>query len=111
RGQGGDGPAGGKVLCRGHHPNRENAPHGARSQSPIDSTEPGAAPAQPGADRLESAVAQRDPPAQIGGGIPQKERATLQPVAGAITADAGTIAAALPPAPVGPGGRAQDDQP
>ena len=32
-------------------------------------------------------------------------------VAGAIAAHAGTIAAAVPPASVGPGGRAQDDQP
>src|SRR5208282_5158178 len=64
-----------------------------------------------GPGRLEPTVETGNPPAQGYGAIPSEKRTTLRPVVGAIAADAGTIAASDAPAPVGTGGRTQEDQP
>src|SRR5439155_18360789 len=79
-------------------------------QRPPGSTAPEAAPAQRGAGHLQSAVETGNRPAQVGGGFPQEKRAALRPVVGAVASDAGSFAAALPPASLGAGGRTQEDQ-
>ncbi len=61
--------------------------------------------------RLEPTVETGNPPAQGRGGIPSQKRKTLWPVARAVAANAGTVAASDPPTPVGAGGRTQEDQP
>ncbi len=68
-------------------------------------------PAQRGTGGFQMAVESGNRAAQARGGSPHEKRATLRPVVGAVAAAAGTIAAAVPPASVGAGGRAQEDQP
>ena len=52
-----DDPAGGNFFCRGHHPDRENASHGAGGQRPFESNDRDVEPAHRGSGRLEPAVA------------------------------------------------------
>jgi signal transduction histidine kinase len=74
--------AGGNFLCRGDHPDRENASQRAGGHRPPEKIHRDVEPAHGGTGRLEPGIEPGDHPAQGGGGSAQKKRASLLAVAG-----------------------------